>query len=192
MRTLVTDNCVGIAATTSKSCLSQLSSLALSNGQLTSPDSGLLLNGLMEAVGPTIAVSSTPGVGTTFAIELAGVLAPHVKHEHQILYVEHNISNLKLVERVLQRHAPIEMIPAMQAHSGSHRELVLARLKGRPGNPRHPRGRADRGREQGASQRAWPNPAPASFSQSRSPWRACNCGAAFIDNAARGDASCAD
>ena len=41
----------------------------------------------------------------------------------KILYVEDNVSNLRLVERALERHATVEMIPAMQGSLG----LTLAR-----------------------------------------------------------------
>ncbi len=94
-------------------------------------------------MGGTITASSTPGFGSTFAIELDSVPAPgteyahgvsEARHEHpadagqqprrsKILYVEDNVSNLRLVERVLERHASVEMIPAMQGSIG----LALAR-----------------------------------------------------------------
>ena len=41
----------------------------------------------------------------------------------RILYIEDNVSNLKLVERILERHATVEMIAAMQGSIG----LALAR-----------------------------------------------------------------
>jgi CheY-like chemotaxis protein len=40
-----------------------------------------------------------------------------------ILYIEDNLSNLKLVERILERHTRVELIPAMQGTLG----LELAR-----------------------------------------------------------------
>jgi CheY-like chemotaxis protein len=40
-----------------------------------------------------------------------------------ILYIEDNLSNLTLVERILERYAAVELIPAMQATIG----LALAR-----------------------------------------------------------------
>ena len=41
----------------------------------------------------------------------------------KILYIEDNVSNLKLVERVLERHGTVELIAAMQGSLG----LELAR-----------------------------------------------------------------
>ena len=40
-----------------------------------------------------------------------------------MLYIEDNLSNLKLAERILERHGPVEMISAMQGSLG----LQLAR-----------------------------------------------------------------
>jgi len=70
----------------------------------------------------------------------------------RILYIEDNVSNLKLAERILERHAMVEMIPAMQGSIGltfarqhrpetiildlhlpdMHGEDVLKRLKAEP------------------------------------------------------------
>ena len=44
-------------------------------------------------------------------------------HRHRVLHIEDNLSNLKLVERILQRRGDVEVIPAMQGGLG----LELAR-----------------------------------------------------------------
>jgi CheY-like chemotaxis protein len=97
--------------------------------------------GLTEAMGGTIEVTSTVGTGTTFVIELAAAERPsparqpsrsgrelaepddHSATRRRILYIEDNLSNLTLVERILQRRGNVELIPAMQGTIG----LELAR-----------------------------------------------------------------
>ncbi|MGA2927245.1 MAG: PAS domain S-box protein [Solirubrobacteraceae bacterium] len=100
---------------------------------------GLALSkGLLEAMGATITVVSQPALETKFTIELAAAKPPHGEHRPEsmgqqppdlgptpqvILYIEDNLSNLTLVERILERYATVELIPAMQAMIG----LELAR-----------------------------------------------------------------
>ena len=111
---------------------------------------GLALSkGLIEGMGGTIAVESETGLGSTFVVELAaadhpdrqdrtgagGELAiePRLQRPRQwrILYVEDNLSNLALVERVLRRHTAVELISAMQGSLGlelaskHHPDLVV-------------------------------------------------------------------
>jgi CheY-like chemotaxis protein len=92
-------------------------------------------------MGGSIEVGSTPGIGTAVTIELAGDQRPTGEHEpaapdqppaelaaagdrrRVVLYIEDNLSNLTLVERILERHAHVELMPAMQATIG----LELAR-----------------------------------------------------------------
>ncbi len=103
---------------------------------------GLTLSrGLIEAMGGTIEVVSEAGTGTTVVIELAAAKLPHPEQRRvdpvgdlpqlgspaglasRIMYIEDNVSNLTLVERILEGYAGIELIPAMQATIG----LELAR-----------------------------------------------------------------
>jgi len=103
---------------------------------------GLTLSrGLIEAMGGTIEVSSQPGAGTTFVVELAAARLKHAERPRvepegdlpsldspagvvsHIMYIEDNVSNLTLVERILEGHPGVELIPAMQATIG----LELAR-----------------------------------------------------------------
>jgi signal transduction histidine kinase/CheY-like chemotaxis protein len=90
---------------------------------------------LAQAMGAELKVDSEPGHGSTFSIELEVVAAPQLAEEpvhllaeptlgqRKILYIEDNVSNLRLVERVLARHSKVTFLPAMQGTIG----LELAR-----------------------------------------------------------------
>lgn len=94
---------------------------------------------LVEAMGGTISVVSEVGTGTTFSVELA-LAQDHTLEEDEsksipmdertapstkraILYIEDNLSNLKLVERLVARRPLINLITAMQGSIG----VTLAR-----------------------------------------------------------------
>ena len=89
---------------------------------------------LLEAMGGTIEAASEPGIGTTIEVELDtarplenqiatdGHAQPAV-HASQtqprsIVYIEDNLSNLRLVERLLQRLPEVKLIPAMKGRLG--------------------------------------------------------------------------
>ena len=107
---------------------------------------GLVLSQrLVEAMGGTLNVDSQPGNGSTFWFELqscaggtAGVrLQPRPaeptagRPSRRILYIEDNLANVMLVERLLEHRANVELIVAMQGQLGldlavEHRpDLVL-------------------------------------------------------------------
>jgi CheY-like chemotaxis protein len=83
----------------------------------------------------TLEAESTPGRGTTMRADLeraeavqrferaAEAAPPAELGERTLLYIEDNLSNLRLVERVLERFAEVRVIPAMQGKLG----LELAR-----------------------------------------------------------------
>ncbi len=94
---------------------------------------------LMEAMGGTISVQSVPGEGSTFAVDAQLVEPPVVRFEHldeavpapadlssepsTVLYIEDNLSNLSLIERILIHRPSVRLLSAMQGGLG----LGLAR-----------------------------------------------------------------
>lgn len=93
---------------------------------------GLTLSkNLVEAMGGTVHVDTMMGEGTTFWVELKIADAPPPKEQPtvaeavarpassgKILYIEDNLSNLRLIERVLSRRGDVELISAMTGALG--------------------------------------------------------------------------
>jgi CheY-like chemotaxis protein len=91
---------------------------------------------LAEAMGGTLDLVSTPDQGSTFWVELPVAEGPVQRAERQqeqaapvtpepepepamtVLYIEDNLSNLQLVERVLNRRAGTRLISAMRPQLG--------------------------------------------------------------------------
>lgn len=94
---------------------------------------------LVEAMGGTLTAKSTVGEGTTFTVELLVAADPSVPdqaalavetHKHEapdirgtVLYIEDNLSNLRLLERITARRSGVTLLSAMQGSRG----LELAR-----------------------------------------------------------------
>ncbi len=114
--------------------------LGAEGGDVEGTGLGLPLSlGLMKAMNGAITATSEPGAGTTMRLDLdraprpkepaaAGNGAPAPAtgasgKRHTIVYIEDNPSNLKLIERALDRHPELRMIPAMKGKLG----LDLAR-----------------------------------------------------------------
>jgi PAS domain S-box-containing protein len=93
---------------------------------------------LAEAMGGTLEVATTPGQGSRFWVELPAAEGPVQRAERQqelegdaaadpepepsttltVLYIEDNLSNLQLVERILGRRPGVRLISAMRPQLG--------------------------------------------------------------------------
>jgi PAS domain S-box-containing protein len=140
VRTMIADTGIGIAPEHLDKLFAPFERLGAERTAVEGTGLGLALSeGLIEAMGGTIEVQSAVGVGTTFVLDLAAAqrptgeqpspddqalaeLGPDAKPQ-LILYIEDNLSNLTLVERILERRVSVELISAMQGTLG----LELAR-----------------------------------------------------------------
>jgi signal transduction histidine kinase/DNA-binding response OmpR family regulator len=143
IRTLVADTGHGIPQAKLARLFEPFDRLGAEYTEVEGTGLGLALaKRLVEAMGGSIDVHSEPGQGTTFIVELAAVAAPDAgartkagaaarpvtgrelgHRARRILYIEDNLSNLTLVERILEQQPDVEVIPAMQGTLG----LELAR-----------------------------------------------------------------
>ncbi len=133
LRIAVDDSGYGIGPEQMDRLFRPFDRLGAEQGQIEGTGMGLALSkGLVEAMGGRIGVESTPGVGSTFWVEFVSVDGPVERYERSrepaieqtpaavtgtrqvVLYVEDNLSNLQLVERILERRPGIELQSAMQ------------------------------------------------------------------------------
>jgi len=141
VRTMVADTGTGIAPEHLAKLFEPFERLGAERTDVEGTGLGLALSkALIEAMGGTIEVESKLGSGTTFGVELAAAQRPRAERQPSpgerqlperdadakrklILYIEDNLSNLTLVERILERQPSVELISALQGTLG----LELAR-----------------------------------------------------------------
>jgi PAS domain S-box-containing protein len=144
---LVSDSGPGIAPEQQKDLFEPFERLGAERGDVEGTGLGLTLSKrLVEAMGGTLEADSHPGRGTTMSVELErsgpsdseGRKVERAPRSalggRRVLYIEDNLANLKLVERVLEEFPDVRLLPAMQGNIGlelarEHRpELVLLDL----------------------------------------------------------------
>jgi signal transduction histidine kinase len=138
LRILVTDTGPGIAAEKLGRLFMPFERLGAESSAIEGTGLGLALSRrLIEAMGGSIAVETAEGAGSTFSVELQLVAAPSdaraeappaaadeaARRPVKVLYIEDNLSNLRLVESVFSRRPEVTLLSAMQGRVG----LTLAR-----------------------------------------------------------------
>ncbi|MGI4717794.1 MAG: ATP-binding protein [Janthinobacterium lividum] len=143
LRLSVQDTGAGLDADQVASLFQPFNRLGQEGGQQEGTGIGLVVTKrLVELMGGEIGVSSSPGVGSVFWIELATTapLAPHAPEgdaappgpaepapdggePHLLLYVEDNPANLRLVEEIVRFRTDLRLLSAPDGHLG----LSLAR-----------------------------------------------------------------
>jgi signal transduction histidine kinase/ActR/RegA family two-component response regulator len=138
IRTLVADTGIGIGAEQLPRVFEPFDRLGAEANGVEGTGLGLALSKrLVEAMGGAITVNSELGRGSTFVVELGAAEPPDdadavrqappalatiglgsPSERHQVLYIEDNLSNFKLVERILEREPSVELLAAMQGRLG--------------------------------------------------------------------------
>jgi PAS domain S-box-containing protein len=131
-RVVVEDSGIGIAPSKMSRLFTPFDRLGAETMGVEGTGLGLALSkGLAEAMGGTLGARSMPNVGSAFWIELPCAESPLSRltdehklpvvaapadpaRRHTVLYVEDNLSNLTLVQRILAPRGDISLIPAMQ------------------------------------------------------------------------------
>jgi PAS domain S-box-containing protein len=134
VRISISDTGYGIAPQHRARLFQPFERLGAEGGPIEGTGLGLALSRyLIEAMGGSIGVESTPGQGSTFWIELplteqkaiaSGDMAASVaaidltNKDYTILYIEDNLANYQIIEHVLSSYPNIQLISAMQGHIG--------------------------------------------------------------------------
>ncbi|MDP9291774.1 MAG: ATP-binding protein [Verrucomicrobiota bacterium] len=147
LRIAVSDTGLGISADRLEKLFIPFERIGAEHSAVEGTGLGLALSKrLVEAMGGKMGVKSTPGHGSTFWVEfpIAQTFAPDAVAElpksyvgtetqtagteksapsRRLLYIEDNLSNVRLIERILARRPSIKLLVAMQGGLG----LDLAR-----------------------------------------------------------------
>jgi PAS domain S-box-containing protein len=136
----VADTGVGIASEAMARLFDPFDRLGAEMSDVQGTGLGLALSkGLIEAMGGTVKAESEAGAGSVFTIELSLAEPPVDRFEREwdghdappsgltpsrtILYIEDNVSNLRLIERIISDRPQVRLLSAMQGSLG----LELAR-----------------------------------------------------------------
>ncbi len=152
LRLIVTDTGIGIAEAHMSRLFAPFDRLGTEQTEVEGTGLGLALTRrVVEAMGGTIGATSVAGQGSTFWVEFTDATpedSPDVPspaaadspagatpaRDATILYVEDNLANVRLVQRILTQRTGIELITAMQGSLGlelarsQHPDLVLLDL----------------------------------------------------------------
>jgi CheY-like chemotaxis protein len=141
----VADTGIGIDETRMSRLFEPFDRLGAEQTEVEGTGLGLALSkGLVEAMGGFLTVRTAPGAGSTFTVDLA-LTEPQdqrleslsrARHEmtltrsHTLLYIEDNLANLRLVQRILADRGELSVLPAMQGRLGidlakEHRPSVI-------------------------------------------------------------------
>jgi CheY-like chemotaxis protein/anti-sigma regulatory factor (Ser/Thr protein kinase) len=150
---LVTDTGMGIPQEKLEQVFVPFDRLGAEDTGVDGTGLGLTLSKLLvEAMNGTLDVESEPYIGSTFVVGLQKASAPAAAAvpldgnaelapdgrgngaRATVLYVEDNLSNLRLVERLFEPHGGVTLIPAMEGKLGlelarqHHPDLILLDL----------------------------------------------------------------
>ncbi len=136
----ISDTGIGMSENQLAKLFSPFERLGADRTEIEGTGLGLALSKtLVEVMGGTIEAESSLGSGTTLRVELERAEAPETElsvpepvdvkgnggptEQRSVLYVEDNLSNVRLVQQVLERLPNVKLLPAMQGNLG----LELAR-----------------------------------------------------------------
>ncbi len=134
LRLLVQDTGAGMAPEQLGRLFTPFDRLGAERGSTQGTGLGLALSlRLMEAMDGTITAESLPGTGSTFALTLPVASPPATAGDRTpacppaiipalaealVLYIEDNLSNFRLVERILAQRPAVQLLAAMQGSLG--------------------------------------------------------------------------